>query len=224
MEKKILIVDDEEDILEIISYNLEHSGFLIETARDGLEAIKKARNNVPDLILLDIMMPKMTGIDVINLLKQDPTFNNTFIILLTALGSEQSEVEGLNAGADDYIIKPIKPKILLSRINTVLRRRNTKVEDVLKVGSLKIDKERYEVTLEDIIIDLTIKEFKLLELLASKPGRVFTRVEIFDLVWKDESIVGDRTIDVHIRRIRQKLNSGLITTIKGVGYKIEVPS
>lgn len=219
--KKILIVDDEEDILEIIRYNLEISGFLIETAKDGLDAIRTAKDFLPDLILLDIMMPKLTGTDVIQVIKREESLKNIRIIFLTAMGNEQSEVEGLDLGADDYIIKPIKPKVLISRINSVLRRSDDEKQKIIEVGNLTIDKERHETTFNKRKISLTLKEFKLLELLASKPGKVFVRNEILDYVWGDEIIVGDRTIDVHIRRIRQKLDDDIITTVKGIGYKLE---
>lgn len=219
--KKILIVDDEEDILEIIRYNLENVGFFIETAKDGLDAIRKAKDFKPDLILLDIMMPKMTGTDVLKVIKREESLKNTLIIFLTAVSNEQSEIEGLDLGADDYIIKPIKPKVLISRIWSALRRIDDEKEKIIEVGNLIINKEKHETTFNEKIITLTRKEFKLLELLASKPGKVFMRNEIMDYVWGDEIIVGERTIDVHIRRIRQKTTDDMITNVIGVGYKLE---
>lgn len=219
--QKILIVDDEEDILEIVSYNLENSGFKTETALDGLDAIRTAKEFLPDLILLDIMMPKMSGTDVIKVIRREPLLKNTRIIFLTAMGNEQSEIEGLDLGADDYIVKPIKPKVLISRINSVLRRIEDDKAKIIEVGHLLINNEKHEIIYNNKSINLTLKEFKLLELLASKPGKAFNRNEILDYVWGDETIVGDRTIDVHIRRVRKKLEDDIIVTVKGIGYKLE---
>ncbi|HRP90468.1 MAG TPA: response regulator transcription factor [Edaphocola sp.] len=219
--QKILIVDDEEDIVDIIRYNLEHSGFEIETAMDGLDAIRKAKTFLPDLILLDIMMPKMSGTEVLPILKKDPQLKDTFVIFLTAMNSEHTEVEGLNMGADDYIVKPIKPKVLLSRIQSVLRRGKTHSGKIIEVGDIKIDKDKHEIFFKGHSLNLTGKEFKLLELLTSKPGKAFSRDEILNHIWDDDTIVGDRTIDVHIRRLRQKTDLDLIVTIKGFGYKID---
>lgn len=219
---KILIVDDEPDILEIISYNLKSAGYETAIAKDGEEAIQKAKFFRPDLIVLDIMMPNKNGIETCKELRKFPDFRNTLIIFLTALNDEKSEIEGLNLGADDYIAKPIKPKLLVSRINALFRRLHKPEEKMLQVGDLLIDRERFAVTYKGTDIILAKKEFELLQLLASKPGRVFQRLEILHQVWGSEVIVGDRTIDVHIRKIRQKLGVDLITTVKGVGYKFEI--
>ncbi len=221
---KILIVDDEPDIIEIISYNLKSKGYQIATASDGVEAIRKAKDFRPDLILLDIMMPNKDGIQTIKELRQLPDFEDTAIIFLTALTDEKSEIEGLNLGADDYISKPIKPELLTSRIQAALRRfkKDEDEEQKLTFGDLEINKTKFSVTYKDQDILLAKKEFELLSLLASKPGRVFLRNEILQRVWGTDVIVGDRTIDVHIRKIRQKLGIDLITTVKGVGYKFEM--
>ncbi|HUX84350.1 MAG TPA: response regulator transcription factor [Chitinophagaceae bacterium] len=219
---KILIVDDEPDILEIIGYNLRNAGYETSMARDGGEALDKAKAFHPDLIVLDIMMPVKSGIEVCSELRTLPEFKDTRILFLTALSDERSEIEGLNLGADDYIAKPIKPRILVSRINALFRRTAKPEENVLRFGDLVIDRDRYTVTLRGNDIALAKKEFDLLQLLASKPGRVFLRNEILNQVWGTEVIVGDRTIDVHIRKIRQKVNMDLITTVKGVGYKFEI--
>lgn len=221
---KILIVDDEPDIVEFISYNLKNKGYQISTASDGVEAIKKAKDFQPDLILLDVMMPNKDGMQTIRELRQMPDFENTAIIFLTALSDEKSEIDGLNLGADDFISKPIKPELLSTRIAAALRR--TKVdedeEQKLSFGDLEINKTKFTVSYKGEEIILAKKEFELLLLLASKPGRVFLRNEILQRVWGTDVIVGDRTIDVHIRKIRQKLGIDLITTVKGVGYKFEM--
>lgn len=219
---KILVVDDEADILEIISYNLKSAGYETVTAKDGLEAIQKAKIFRPDLIMLDIMMPNKNGIDTCRELRRLPEFKETMVLFLTALNDEKSEIEGLNMGADDYIAKPIKPRLLVSRINALFRRLNKTEEQQLHLGDLIIDREKFTVTYKGTEIILAKKEFELLQLLASKPGRVFLRNEILNQVWGTEVIVGDRTIDVHIRKIRQKLGVDLITTVKGVGYKFEL--
>ncbi|MGX5818566.1 response regulator transcription factor [Chitinophaga lutea] len=219
---KILVVDDEADILEIISYNLRSAGYETVTARDGSEAIQKAKIFRPDLIMLDIMMPNKNGIDTCRELRRLPEFKETMVLFLTALNDEKSEIEGLNMGADDYIAKPIKPKLLVSRINALFRRLNKVEEQQLQLGDLVIDREKFTVSYKGQEIILAKKEFELLQLLASKPGRVFLRNEILNQVWGTEVIVGDRTIDVHIRKIRQKLGVDLITTVKGVGYKFEL--
>jgi two-component system alkaline phosphatase synthesis response regulator PhoP len=218
---KVLVVDDEEDILEIIRYNLEHAGYLIETARDGDEALEKAAVFLPDLIILDIMMPHKNGFETIKALQKHQQFTHTRIVL-TALNDEQTEIKGLNLGADDYITKPIKPQILLSRVKAALRRMNNGDEKMIRVGDLVIDRERFIAVFEGKEIILARKEFELLELLASRPGKVFLRDEILERVWGAEVIVGDRTVDVHIRKIRQKINDELIATIKGVGYKLAI--
>lgn len=221
---KILIVDDEPDIVEFISYNLKTKGYNIATARDGVEAIRKAKEFRPDLILLDIMMPNKDGIETIRELRQMPEFEQTAIIFLTALSDEKSEIEGLKTGADDYIAKPIKPELLATRISAALRRfrKDDDMEQKLNFGDLEINKTKFTVTYKNEEISLAKKEFELLSLLASKPGRVFLRNEILQRVWGTDVIVGDRTIDVHIRKIRQKVGIDLITTVKGVGYKFEM--
>ena len=219
---KILVVDDEADILEIISYNLRSAGYETVTAKDGSEAIQKAKIFRPDLIMLDIMMPNKNGIDTCKEIRKLPEFKETMVLFLTALNDEKSEIEGLNMGADDYIAKPIKPKLLVSRINALFRRLNKVEEQQLHLGDLIIDREKFTVTYKGTEIILAKKDYELLQLLASKPGRVFLRNEILNQVWGTEVIVGDRTIDVHIRKIRQKLGVDLITTVKGVGYKFEM--
>ena len=219
---KILVVDDELDILEIISYNLKSAGYDTVTAKDGSEAIQKAKIFRPDLIMLDIMMPNKNGIDTCREIRKIPEFKDTMVLFLTALNDEKSEIDGLNMGADDYIAKPIKPKLLVSRINALFRRLH-KTEDMpMHLGDLIIDREKFTVTYKGQEIILAKKEFELLQLLASKPGRVFLRNEILNQVWGTEVIVGDRTIDVHIRKIRQKIGIDLVTTVKGVGYKFEM--
>lgn len=221
--KKILIADDEKDILEIISYNLISEGYDIYTAKDGNEALDIARKVRPDLIILDIMMPYKTGIEVCQILRVDDQFKDTLIIFLTALNDETSHIRGLESGGDDYVSKPISPKVLVSRVNALFRRINKEGEGKsITVGSLTIDPVKFIVTLKGKDIILAKKEFELLYLLASKPGRVFLRNEILNQVWGQEVIVGDRTIDVHIRKIRQKLNLDCITTVKGVGYKFNL--
>lgn len=221
---KILIVDDEPDIVEFISYNLKSKGYLIATAKDGIEAIRKAKDFRPDLILLDIMMPNKDGIETMKELRRMPEFDNTAVIFLTALSDEKYEIEGLKLGADDYIAKPIKPELLATRISTALRRfrKDDEQEQKLVFGDLEINKTKFTVTYKGQEILLAKKEFELLSLLASKPGRVFLRNEILQRVWGTDVIVGDRTIDVHIRKIRQKVGVDLITTVKGVGYKFEM--
>lgn len=219
--KRILIADDEPDILEIISFNLTKEGYEIQTAADGQEALIKINNFKPDLVILDIMMPRMTGHEVCNIIRSKPEFNEVLIIFLTALSDEDSQVKGLESGADDYISKPISPKVLVSRVNAVFRRLNKEDGKALSIQNMKIDPARFVVEIDDKPIVLAKKEFELLYLLASKPGRVFLRNEILDKVWGTEVIVGDRTIDVHIRKIRQKLGIDCITTVKGVGYKFE---
>jgi len=219
--KKILIADDEPDILEIISYNLNKEGYETFTAKDGDEALQKIKQLNPDLVLLDIMMPKKTGMQVCEIIRSNTAYENTFIIFLTALNDESSHIKGLESGADDYISKPISPKVLTSRVNALFRRINKEEENILKPEGLTIDPVRFVVEINDKEITLARKEFELLYLLASKPGRVFLRNEILSQVWGADVIVGDRTIDVHIRKIRQKLGIDCITTVKGVGYKFE---
>lgn len=222
--EKILIVDDEPDIVEFISYNLRGKGYLTDTAPNGIEAIRKARTFRPDLILLDIMMPGKDGIQTLRELRIMPDFEKTPIIFLTALRDEKSEIEGLQTGADDYIAKPIKPELLATRVAAALRRTKKDVEkdDKIELGDIEINKTKFTVYYKGKEIILAKKEFELLALLASKPGRVFLRNEILQRVWGTDVIVGDRTIDVHIRKIRQKAGVDLITTVKGVGYKFEM--
>jgi len=221
-EKKILVADDEKDILEIISYNLINEGYDVFTAKDGNEAIDVAKKIHPDLIILDIMMPYKTGIEVCQILRTMDEFKHTLIIFLTALSDETSHIKGLESGADDYVSKPISPKVLVSRVNALFRRVHKENVNAISVNNLTIDPLKFIVTVDHKDVTLAKKEFELLYLLASKPGRVFLRNEILSQVWGQEVIVGDRTIDVHIRKIRQKLNLDCITTVKGVGYKFEL--
>lgn len=221
--KKILIADDEPDILEIISYNLSKEGYQVSTAKDGDEALAKAKMIKPDLIVLDIMMPKKTGVEVCELLRAKPAFKDTLIIFLTALSDEVSQIKGLETGADDYISKPISPKVLVSKVNSLFRRvKPEQSMTVIRQGNLEIDPGKFEVTIDGKPATLAKKEFELLYMLASRPGRVFLRNEILNQVWGNDVIVGDRTIDVHIRKIRQKLGIDCITTVKGVGYKFDL--
>ncbi|MEI7964790.1 MAG: response regulator transcription factor [Chitinophagaceae bacterium] len=220
--KRVLIADDEPDILEIIQYNLQSEGYEVVTAKNGNDAIDLAKKFQPDLIILDIMMPGKTGIEVCNILRMQPAFNDTLIIFLTALSDEGTEVKGLESGADDYLTKPVSPKVLVSKVNALFRRLTKEDTGILKIGDLQIDREKYLINYQGNDIILARKEFELLALLAGKPGKVFLRNEILNQVWGTEVIVGDRTIDVHIRKIRQKLNLDCITTVKGVGYKFEL--
>jgi two-component system alkaline phosphatase synthesis response regulator PhoP len=220
--KKILIADDEPDILEIIQFNLQSEGYEVITAKNGDEAIDFAKKHQPDLIILDVMMPGKSGIEVCNILRLQPAFKDTLIIFLSALSDESSEVKGLESGADDYLTKPIRPKVLLSKVNALCRRINKEDTGLIKLGDLIIDREKYIIIYKGTDIILARKEFELLALLASKPNKVFLRNEILNQVWGTEVIVGDRTIDVHIRKIRQKLDLDCITTVKGVGYKFEL--
>ncbi len=222
--RKILIADDEPDILEIVSYNLGKEGYEIYTAKDGNEAIERAKQLHPDLIILDIMMPKKTGVEVCQILRSQPAFQETLIIFLTALSDEASQIKGLETGADDYVNKPISPKVLVSRVNALFRRTNNNKETgkSIQLGNINIDPVKFLVTIDEQEVILAKKEFELLYLLASRPGRVFLRNEILSQVWGNDVIVGDRTIDVHIRKVRQKLGVDCITTVKGVGYKFEM--
>lgn len=221
--KQILIADDEPDILEIVSYNLGREGYEIYTARDGNEALERARLLHPDLIILDIMMPMKTGVEVCKILRSQPSFQDTLIIFLTALNDEASQIRGLETGADDYVSKPISPKVLVSRVNALFRRVNQNDNGkAIQINNVTIDPVKFLVTIDNGEVLLAKKEFELLYLLASRPGRVFLRNEILSQVWGNEVIVGDRTIDVHIRKVRQKLGVDCITTVKGVGYKFEV--
>lgn len=222
--KKILIADDEPDILEIIQYNLSREGYDVVTAKDGDDALAKAKASQPQLIVLDIMMPKKNGVEVCEILRAQPAFKDTLIIFLTALNDESSHIKGLETGADDYVSKPISPKVLVSRVNALFRRVNKdEPEDkVIRIDNLEIDPVKFEVKVNGNSIVLAKKEFELLYLLASRPGRVFLRNEILNHVWGNDVIVGDRTIDVHIRKVRQKLGVDCITTVKGVGYKFDL--
>lgn len=220
--RKVLIADDEPDILEILKYNLTNEGYEVFTAKDGDEALEKARRTQPDLIVLDVMMPKKTGVEVCELLRAQPAFKETLIIFLTAVSDEGTQIKGLEKGADDYVSKPISPKVFISRVNALFRRLNKTEARILKLDHLTIDPERFMVMVNDKDIVLAKKEFELLYLMALKPGRVFLRNEILNQVWGNDVIVGDRTIDVHIRKIRQKLGIDCITTVKGVGYKFEL--
>jgi two-component system, OmpR family, alkaline phosphatase synthesis response regulator PhoP len=220
--RKVLIADDEPDIIEILKYNLLNEGFEVITARDGDEAIEKARRTMPDLIVLDVMMPRKTGVEVCQILRGQPIFKDTLIIFLTAVNDEITQIRGLETGADDYISKPISPKVFISRVNALFRRLNKTDSRKITLQNLTIDPERFLVMVGDQEIILAKKEFELLYLLALKPGRVFLRNEILNQVWGNDVIVGDRTIDVHIRKIRQKLGIDCITTVKGVGYKFEI--
>ena len=220
--RTILIADDEPDILEIISYNLQAEGYEVITAKNGNEAVELAKRNKPDLIILDVMMPGKTGFEVCKILRTLPSFQETVIIFLTALNDDSTQIKGLETGGDDYLTKPISPKVLISRVNALFRRIIKETGSVLQIGDLLIDREKYMVTSNDREIILAKKEFELLALLASKPAKVFLRNEILHKVWGTEVIVGDRTIDVHIRKIRQKLGDDCITTVKGVGYKFQM--
>jgi len=223
-EYTILLADDEADILEFLSYNLRKEGYKVVTCLDGISAIETAKKEKPHLIILDVMMPGIDGIETCAELKEIPELNKSVIAFLTARSEDYSQIAGLDAGADDYISKPIKPKVFLSRVKALLRRFSTTEElakSTLTIGSLIIDKEKYHVIFKGKEFILPKKEFELLLLLASKPNKVFTRDEIFAKIWDNDVIVGDRTIDVHIRKIREKLDNEHIKTVKGVGYKFE---
>jgi len=223
MNKSILIVDDEIDIRTILEYNLKKEGFIIRTAKNGVEAIKIANEMHPDLILLDVMMPEMDGMEVCETLRRTPGFEQTFICFLTARSEDYSLIAGLDAGADDYIAKPIKNRVLISRINSFFRR--SKIEHQIEESSrIKINREKYVVVLDGENLHLPKKEFDLIGLLMSKPNHVFERDFIMEQVWGNDIIVGDRTIDVHIRKLREKIGSEFIKTIKGVGYKFVIES
>lgn len=220
--KRILIADDEPDIIEILSFNLKGEGYEVVTAKNGDEAIEKAKATKPDLIILDMMMPGKNGLEVCNVLRSQSIFAGTLIVFLTAINDENTEIKSLENGADDYLTKPISPKVLLSKVSSLLRRVKTDGPSIVTVGDFEIDRERYIVCLKGEEIILARKEFELVALLASKPGKVFLRNEILNKIWGTEVIVGDRTIDVHIRKIRQKLGEECISTVKGVGYKFEI--
>lgn len=222
--QKILIADDEPDIVEIVSYNLRKEGFEVFTAADGNAALQQARLHHPQLIILDIMMPGKTGVEVCQILRTQPEFAQTLIIFLTAVSDETVQIKGLESGADDYVAKPVSPKVLISKVNALFRRVRKEATENKKIvlDNFAIDPASYLVTIGDREISLAKKEFELLYLLASRPGRVMLRNEILSQVWGSDVIVGDRTIDVHIRKIRQKLEMDCITTVKGVGYKFEL--
>jgi len=223
---KILLADDDKDIIEFMSYNLQNEGFKVVSCRNGQDAIEAAKKEIPHLILLDVMMPEMDGIETCEELRKIPGLDNTIVAFLTARGEDYSQIAGFEAGGDDYIVKPIKPKVLISRINALLKRYMFKEKEIVHedlsiiFGNLVLDRERYLVLKDDTEIILPRKEFELLSLLISVPGKVFTREEIFSRVWGDDVIVGDRTIDVHIRKLREKLGDHYIRTVKGVGYKV----
>ena len=213
------MVDDEPDILEILSYPLKNESFQVYTANNGLEAIKLAKDIQPHLIVLDVMMPEMDGIEACEIIRKDPKINNTLITFLSARGEDYSKIAGFSAGADDYITKPIKPKVLVSKVKSLLRRISIKKSDLIKSKSLTIDRLGYKVIANNNDIFLPRKEFELLFLLASEPGKVFKRNFIMDSVWGKDVVVGDRTIDVHMRKLREKIGGHYFKTVKGVGYK-----
>lgn len=223
MSAKILIIDDEPDIRILIKYTLEKEGFTVDTAEDGEKGFEKAIQFSPDLIILDVMMPGMDGMETCEKFRQDPTFDNTFICFLTARSEDYSQIAGFNSGADDYITKPVKPKVLVSRINGILRRKSKstkpKKEAIELTNCLVIDRDKFLVFVDGKELNLPKKEFKLLVLLADKNGDVCTRETILNTVWGEDVVVGDRTIDVHIRKLREKIGDGKIKTVKGVGYR-----
>lgn len=220
---KILLVDDEPDILEIVGYNLSQEGYQISTATNGREAVSKAKKEIPHLIIMDVMMPEMDGMEACENIRKIPELSNVIITFLTARSEDYSQVAGFDAGADDYITKPIKPKLLVSKVKALLRRlkENEQNSETLNVGGIEINREEYKIIKEGVEIVLPRKEFELFYLLASKPGKVFKREEILDKVWGNDVIVGGRTIDVHIRKLREKIGEDFFKTIKGVGYKFE---
>jgi two-component system alkaline phosphatase synthesis response regulator PhoP len=223
-EIKILLVDDEPDILEIVGYNLSQEGYKIVTATNGKEAVAAAKKEQPHLIIMDVMMPEMDGMEACENIRRIPELSNTIITFLTARSEDYSQVAGFEAGADDYITKPIKPKLLVSKVKALLRRlkEETAASENLNVGGIIINREEYKIVMQDQELVLPRKEFELFYLLASKPGKVFKREDILDKVWGSEVIVGGRTIDVHIRKLREKIGEELFKTIKGVGYKFEI--
>ncbi len=224
--QKILVVDDERDIVDLISYCLTKEGYQVYQAYNGKEGIEVAKQVNPDLIILDVMMPEMDGIEACRLMRSMPEFKQTFMVFLTARSEEYSEIAGFNVGADDYIAKPIKPRALMSRINAILRRNNTESgvdqTDKLEILDLVIDRDSFLVYRDGEKIVLAKKEFELLYLLASKPNKVFTREQILKAIWEDSVVVTNRTIDVHIRKLREKIGDHYVSTVKGVGYKFEV--
>jgi len=224
---RILLVDDEKDILEFLSYNLKKEGFVVATCNDGQNALDLLEEFKPNLIVLDVMMPGMDGIETCENIRSNSKYDNILITFLTARAEDYSQVAGLEAGADGYINKPIKPKVLVSRVKALLRRKGSATQleapkDLIEIGGLKIDRECYQVTVDEEPMSLPRKEFEILYLLASKPGKVFKREEIFEKIWGDDVVVGGRTIDVHVRKLREKLGRNYIETVKGVGYKFKV--
>jgi two-component system alkaline phosphatase synthesis response regulator PhoP len=222
---RILLVDDEPDILEIVSYNLSAEGYQVFTAKNGVEGVAKAKKKLPHLIILDVMMPEMDGIEACEIIRNTPALENAVITFLTARGEDYSQVAGFEAGADDYITKPIKPKVLVSKVKALLRRLKDdtpEAEEIFKVGNIVINREEYKIVNDGTEIVLPRKEFELLALLTSKPNKVFKREVILDKVWGNEVVVGGRTIDVHIRKLREKIGDDHFKTIKGVGYKFVV--
>ena len=218
---KILLVDDEPDVIEIIRYNLDKEGYNLYTASNGKEALEKAKKKLPHLIIMDVMMPKMDGIEACEQLRNDKRFNDTIIMFLTARGEDYSYVAAFDAGADDYVTKPIKPKVIVSKVKALLRRlkKEEQTQEKIQIGKLIIDREQYEVTHMDKSFSMPRKEFELLYLLASNPDKVIKRDKIMEIVWGSEVVVGDRTIDVHIRKLREKVGDKYFKTVKGVGYK-----
>jgi two-component system alkaline phosphatase synthesis response regulator PhoP len=221
-QRKVLIADDEPDIIEILKYNLEREGYLVLTAKDGDEALDRARHHHPDLVVLDMMMPRKNGMEVLELLRAQSAFKETLIMFLTAINDESTQLKGFSTGADDYISKPVSTNVFVSKVNALFRRVKKPHNNVITIDNLEINPEKFLLRYEGREIILAKKEFELIYLLASKPGRVFLRNEILSQVWGNEVIVGDRTIDVHIRKIRQKIGVDCITTVKGVGYKFEL--
>lgn len=218
--EKILLVDDDEDILEMLKYLLEGAGYDIFTASNGVDGLAMAKKIIPDLIILDVMMPQMDGVETCIKLREDEKLNNTIITFLSARAEDYSHIAGLEAGADDYIYKPIKPRLLITRVVTLLKRKNEKLNASKSVSGIVIDKDKYVILVNDEKFHFPKKEFELLDLLVSRPEHVFTREEIMNQVWGFDAVVGDRTIDVHIRKLREKIGDNYIKTIKGVGYKL----
>jgi len=222
--EKILLVDDEADILEIVGYNLKKEGFDVFTANSGTQAIEIAKKEIPDLIILDVMMPEMDGMETCYQIRNIPSLNQTLITFLSARSEDYSQIAGFDAGADDYITKPIKPRVLISKVKAMLRRVRSNVPEAvenIEVGEIKIDREKYVIVKNGEVMTLPKKEFELLSLLMGKPGKVYTREAIMNSIWENEVVVGDRTIDVHIRKLREKIGEQYIKTVKGVGYKFE---
>lgn len=224
LNEKILLVDDEPDIIEILGYNLKKEGYVVLTATNGIAAIEIAKKEIPDLVIMDVMMPGMDGMEACYEMRAIPSLKDTLITFLSARNEDYSQIAGFDAGADDYITKPIKPRLLIKKVTALLKRNNSNIElkeKNIEIGDIKIDREKYIITKGETIIHLPKKEFELLSLMMSKPGKVFTRDSIMNSIWENEVVVGDRTIDVHIRKLREKLGDNYIKTVKGVGYKFE---